>query len=30
LNNEASEHAYNPKGREKEVQNTIHFLEKNP
>ena len=22
LNNEASEHAYNPKGREKEVQHT--------
>jgi hypothetical protein len=24
LNNEASEHAYNPSGREKEVQNTIY------
>jgi len=28
LNNEASEHAYNPKGREKEVH--IHFFKINP
>ena len=26
LNNEASEHAYNPSGREKEVQHTTIYL----